>query len=89
MIYQINHGIIFKKLDDPNEITVIDLEYVTSEYVKYSRTFKKKTCLNHRGMHPGLLPEIKKFMFEKNNLKKKTTVSKTSRSWELLPKITE
>jgi hypothetical protein len=40
-------------------------------------------------MHPGLLPEIKKFMFEKNNLKKKTTVSKTSRSWELLPKITE
>jgi hypothetical protein len=42
----------------------------------------QRTWLCAQNVHNGL----KKLMFERDNLKKKATVSKTSRSWELYQK---
>ena len=72
-----------KQLDDPNEM----LSTWNTLFLNTLNThapIKRKRVRNTEA--PWITPEIKKLMFERDNLKKKATVSKTSRSWGLYQK---
>jgi hypothetical protein len=69
-----------KQRDDPNEM----LSTWNTLFLNTLNThapIKRKRVRNTEA--PWINPEIKRLMFERDNLKKKATVSKTSRSWEL------